>query len=103
MRRAHRWLTVGLVVFAVLLAAGCGQELKQENEQLKSQVATLQKENVELKGQVTSLKADAEALKKQLEDQAKEKQGLEEKLKEAETKAAAKPGTKPPLRPKKPS
>jgi hypothetical protein len=52
---------------------------------------------------VTSLKADAEALKRQLEDLAKENQGLEEKLKEAEAKASAKPGTRPPLRSKKPS
>jgi predicted RNase H-like nuclease (RuvC/YqgF family) len=86
-----------------LLAAGCGQELKKENEQLRSQVATLQKDNVELKGQVTSLKADAEALKKQFEELDKEKQGLEAKLKEAEIKASAKPGTRPPLRPKKSS
>ena len=103
MRRTHRWMSLGLVMFVALLAAGCGQELKRENEQLKSQVATLQKENVDLKGQVTSLKADAEALKKQFEDLAKEKQGVEAKLKEAEARAAAKPGTKPPLRSKKSS
>jgi predicted nuclease with TOPRIM domain len=103
MRRVHCWFAVGLTMFVALLVAGCGQDLKQENEQLKSQVATLQKENVELKGQVTSLKADTEALKKQFEDLAKEKQGLEEKLKEAEAKASVKPGTKPPLRPKKSS
>ena len=89
MGHAHRWVTLGLVMSVALLAAGCGQELK--------------KENVELKGQVTSLKADAEALKKQVEELDKEKQGLEEKLKEAEVKASAKPGTRPPLRSKKPS
>jgi cell division protein FtsB len=92
---------LGLAVFVMILATGCGQELKKENEQLTSQVATLQKENVELKGQVTSLKADAEALKSQFEALTKEKRDLEEKLKAAEAKAAAKPGTKPPLRPKK--
>jgi len=103
MGHAHRWVTLGLVMSVAFLAAGCGQELKKENEQLKSQGATLQKENVELKGQVTSLKADAEALKKQVEELDKEKQGLEEKLKEAEVKASAKPGTRPPLRSKKSS
>ena len=103
MRRAHRWLTLGVVLFVAFLAASCGQELKQENEQLTSQVATLQKENVELKGQVTSLKADAEALKKRFEKLTKEKQALEEKLKEAEARALVKPGTRPPLRPKKSS
>jgi len=103
MRRAHRWLTLGVVLFVGFLATSCGQGLKKENEQLTSQVATLQKENVELKGQVTSLKADTEALKKQYEELTKEKQDLEEKLKEAEARASVKPGTKPPLRPKKSS
>ncbi len=103
MRATRGWMTVGVVLCVAFLATSCGQELKKENEQLTSQVATLQKENVELKGQVTSLKADAEALKKQFEGLTKEKQDLEEKLKAAEAKAAAKPGTKPPLRPKKSS
>ncbi len=103
MRRAHRWLTQGVVLFVAFLATSCGPDLKKENEQLTSQVATLQKENVELKGQVTSLKADAEALKKQFEELTKEKQDLEGKLKEAEARASVTPGTKPPLRPKKSS
>ncbi|HSD52085.1 MAG TPA: hypothetical protein VLG48_11825 [Candidatus Methylomirabilis sp.] len=103
MRPTRSWMTVGVVLCVVFLAAGCGQELKTENERLKSQVATLQKENVELKGQVTSLRADAEAFKNHFEELNKEKQDLEEKLKAAEAKAAAKPGTRPPLRTKKPS
>jgi hypothetical protein len=52
---------------------------------------------------VTALKADTDALKKQLDDLTKERQALEDKLKESEARAAAKPGTKPPLRPKKSS
>jgi predicted nuclease with TOPRIM domain len=100
MRCAPRVL--GLVLAAVaLLAVGCGQELKRENAQLKSEIETLQKENTELKGQVTSLRADTQALKRQLEDLTKERQALEEKVKEAEARAAAKPGTRPQLRPKK--
>jgi len=95
-----RALGLALATAVALLVAGCGQELKRENAQLKSEVGTLQKENTELKGQVTSLRADTEALKKQLEDLTKERQALEEKLKEAEARAAAKPGTKPTLRPK---
>ncbi len=103
MRRTHRWSTLGLVLSVVFLVTSCGQELKKENEQIRSQVATLQKENVELKGQVTSLKADAEALKNQYEELSKEKVVLEEKLKEAEAKISAKPGTRPPPRSKKSS
>jgi len=93
----------GLAVMIAFLVAGCGQDIKQENEQLKNQVANLQKENLALKGERTTLKADAEAMKKQLDDLVKEKQALEEQVKEAEAKIAAKPGTKPPLKPKKPS
>ena len=63
MRHMSRTITVGLAVLVLFLATGCGQEIKKENEQLKSQVASLQQENVDLKGQVTSLKADADAPK----------------------------------------
>jgi predicted nuclease with TOPRIM domain len=95
-----RALGLALATAVALLGAGCGQDLKRENAQLKAEVGTLQKENTELKGQVTSLRADAEALKRQLEDLTRERQALEERLKEAEARAAAKPGTKPPLRAK---
>lgn len=99
----RRGLALGLALLVALVTTGCGQEIKRENEQLKSLVAILQKENVDLKGQVTSLKADTDALKKQLEGLTKEKQDLENELKAAEAKAAAKPGTRPPLRSKKSS
>ncbi len=103
MRDVSRTIIAGLALLVLLVVAGCGQDIKQENEQLKSQIASLQKENVDLKGQVTSLKADSDALKKQLEGVTKEKQDLEEKVKAAEAKASVKPGTKPPLKPKKSS
>jgi predicted RNase H-like nuclease (RuvC/YqgF family) len=103
MRKASPVLGLFLAAAVGLVAGGCGQAVKQENEQLKSQIATLQKENTDLKGQVTTLKADTDALKKQLEDLSKERQALEDQLKEAEARAAAKPGTKPPLRRKKSS
>jgi predicted nuclease with TOPRIM domain len=93
----------GLAVIVTFLVAGCGQDIKQENEQLKNQVANLQKENLALKGERTGLKADVEAMKKQLEGLVKEKQALEDQVKEAEAKIAAKPGGKPPLKPKKSS
>ena len=103
MRETYRGTSVGLALLVALVITGCGQEVKRENEQLKSQVAMLQKENVDLKGQATSLKADADALKKQIEDLTKEKQDLEDQIKAAEAKALVKPGTKPPLKPKKSS
>ena len=103
MRNAYRSMTLGLALLVALVVTGCGQEIKKENEQLKSQVATLQKENMDLKGQVSSLKADTDALKKQFEDLTQEKQALEEKVKAAEAKASVKPGAKPPLKPKKSS
>jgi septal ring factor EnvC (AmiA/AmiB activator) len=103
MRLASPLLGLALAAAVGLLAAGCGQEVKRENQQLKSQIATLQQENTDLKGQVTTLRADTDALKKQLEDVTKERQALEDKLKEAEARAAAKPGTKPPLKPKRSS
>ena len=94
---------LGVAVCVTLLAAGCGPNIKAENKQLREQVATLQKENLSLKAEATSLKADADALKKQLDEVGKERQALEEKLKEAEARMAVKPGAKPPLKPKKAS
>jgi predicted nuclease with TOPRIM domain len=91
----------GLAIFLVLVVAGCGPDLRKENEQLKGQVASLQRENLTLKGEMTTLKADTEAMKKQLEGLTKEKQSLEDRLKEAEAKIAAKSAIKPPLKPKR--
>lgn len=98
-----RMTTVGpaLALLAVLALAGCGQDLKRENAQLKAQVATLQKENVALKGEGTSLRADAEAMKKQLAELTKEKQGLEEQVKTLQATIAARPSSTPPQKPKK--
>jgi septal ring factor EnvC (AmiA/AmiB activator) len=94
--------TVGLLLLLVAgLLAGCGREITRENEQLKTQVATLQQENQALKGQVATLKGDLDAVKKQVEALGQEKLALEESLKAAEAKAAAKPGTKPPLKPRR--
>jgi predicted nuclease with TOPRIM domain len=94
-----RWTALALM--AAVLLVGCGREIGRENEQLKTQVGTLQKENQTLKGQVASLKGDLEALKSQAETLAREKQDLEEKIKTAEARAAVKSGTMPPLKPRK--
>jgi septal ring factor EnvC (AmiA/AmiB activator) len=92
-----------LVLASAVLLVGCGREIARENEQLKTQVSTMQKESQELRGQVASLKGDLDAVKKQVETLTREKQELEEKIKLAEAKAAVKPGTKPPLKPRKSS
>jgi predicted nucleic acid-binding Zn-ribbon protein len=52
---------------------------------------------------MTTLKADAEAMKKQFAELTTQKQALEDQVKEAEAKLAARPGTKPPLKAKKSS
>jgi len=96
-----RLASLGTVLLVTLAVTGCGPDVKKENDQLKAQVATLQKENLALKGEATSLKADAEAMKKRFETMNRERQALEAQLKDAEAKIAIKPGTKPPLKPKK--
>jgi predicted nuclease with TOPRIM domain len=98
-----RFANLGIALLVTLAVTGCGPDVKKENDQLKGQVATLQKEILALKGEATSLKADAEAMKKRFETMNTEKQALEAQLKDAEAKIAIKPGTKPPLKPKKTS
>ena len=98
-----RFACLGTALLMTLAVTGCGPDVKKENDQLKAQVATLQKENLALKGEATSLKADADAMKKRFEAMNTEKQALEAKLKDAEAKIAIRPGTKPPLKPKKTS
>jgi len=94
--------TAGLLLLLLAaLLAGCGREIKRENEQLKTQVATLQQESQTLKGQVATLKGDLDAVKGQLETLTQEKRALEERLKAAEAKATVKPGTRPPLKRRK--
>jgi len=94
-------LRLALVAFVPLVAGGCGQEVKKENEQLKAQVAALQKENLALRGESTSLKADAEAMKKQIDILTKERLAIDEKVKDLEAKVALKPSKTPPVKPKK--
>ncbi len=71
---------------AMAFLGGCGQEIKKENEQLKSQVATLQKENADLKNQVAAAKADAEKMKQDVETVRKELEAKTEELQQMMTK-----------------
>jgi predicted RNase H-like nuclease (RuvC/YqgF family) len=68
MRRAGRNVGMSLMLAAGLLVAGCGQEVKKENEQLKAQVASLQKENADLKTEMMTFKGENEAMKKELDE-----------------------------------
>ena len=78
-------LAVAALGTAVMLG-GCGQEIKQENEQLKAQVATLQKENADLKGQLAAAKADADKMKQDVETVRKDLEAKEEEMKQLMTK-----------------
>lgn len=68
MRVAGRQAVISLMVVLGLFLAGCGQEVKKENEQLKAQVASLQKENADLKTEIMTLKGENEAMKKELQE-----------------------------------
>lgn len=64
-----------------LLFAGCGQEQKKENEQLKAQVASLQKENADLKTGAMALKGDNEVMKKQLDEMKQHMEQMQQQMK----------------------
>lgn len=75
-----RVLAASLVALTV---AGCGADLKPENESLKKQVADAQAQNGDLKGQVETLTKENASLKKQVAD-------LQAKLKPAAKPVAKK-------------
>lgn len=70
-----------LVLVVGLLVAGCGQEIKKENEQLKAQVETLQKENTDLKAEMVTLKGENEAVKKELDDMKAQMEQMQAQMK----------------------
>lgn len=80
---------LGLVFAALLFVSGCGQQLKQENEQLKGQVSTLTEENTNLKNQVATLQKDGEDLKSRVASLTAERDAAKMEL-EAKSKPAAK-------------
>lgn len=83
----RRTLGGSLLALLVVTVAGCGPDLKAENDALKKQVADAQKQSGDLRGQVEMLAKENESLKKQVAD-------LQAKLKPA-PKPAAKPAAKP--------
>ena len=93
MRRA---LVGSLPVLLALTVAGCGPDMKSENDALKKQVADVQKQNGDLKGQVDALAKENDGLKKQVADfQAKMKPGAPAKPAAKPAAPAAKPAAKP--------
>jgi len=86
MRQVTRHVGLSLIFIVGLLVGGCGQEIKKENEQLKTQVASLQKENTDLKSEMMALKGDNEAMKKQLDEMKQHMEHLQQQMK------AGKPG-----------
>lgn len=92
--------TFGIVLAAMLFVSGCGQQLKQENEQLKGQVSTLTEENNSLKNKVASLEKEAADLKTQNANLTAEKDALKKEL-ESKSKAVAKPAAKTTAKKKK--
>ena len=81
MRQVGRNVGISLMLVLGLLLAGCGQEMKKENEQLKVQVASLQKENADLKTEAMTLKGDNEALKKQLDGMKQHMDQMQQQMK----------------------
>jgi predicted nucleic acid-binding Zn-ribbon protein len=57
---------LGLALAALLITTGCGQKIKQENEQLKAQVSSITAENADLKTQLATLQKEGEDLRAQV-------------------------------------
>ena len=86
MRQVGRSVGKSLMLAVALLIAGCGQELKKENEQLKAQVASLQKENADLKTEMMTLKGENEAMKKELDEMKQNMAQMQMQMKGAKKK-----------------
>jgi septal ring factor EnvC (AmiA/AmiB activator) len=93
---------VGMAMIALALPA-CGQQARRENAELRNRLGVLQQENLTLKSEAASLRAHVEGLQRQLAELGRQKEALEEALRTAEARAAAQPGTKPPLKPRRAS
>ena len=81
MRQVGRNVGFSMMLVVGLLLAGCGQELKKDNEQLKTQVASLQKENADLKTEMMVFKGDNEAMKKQLDEMKQHMEQMQQQMK----------------------
>lgn len=75
---------------AALFVSGCGQQLKQENEQLKGTVSTLTEENNTLKNKVATLEKQVEELNTSVTNLTAERDAAKKELEAAKAKPAAK-------------
>ncbi len=85
---------LGVVFASFLLVAGCGQQLKQENEQLKAQVATITEESTNLKNQVAGLQKEVDDVKAQLGAATAERDAARKELDSLKAKGASKGAAK---------
>lgn len=67
MSALRRGFAGSLLALLVLTVAGCGPDMKAENDALKKQVADVQKQSGDLRGQVEVLTKENESLKKQVD------------------------------------
>ncbi len=58
MKKVLSVLVVALMVMALVVVVGCDQKVKQENEQLKAKVASLEKDKADLDGKLNACQAD---------------------------------------------
>ena len=86
MRQIRRSMAISLLLTVGLLVGGCGQELKKENDQLKTQVASLQKENADLKTEMMTLKGENGAMKKELDEMMQHMAQMQQQMKGAKKK-----------------
>jgi uncharacterized coiled-coil DUF342 family protein len=85
---------LGVVFASFLLVAGCGQQLKQENEQLKAQVTTFTEESNNLKNQVAGLQKEVDDIKAQLSGATAERDAARKELDSLKAKSASKGAAK---------
>lgn len=81
---------LGLAMAALLVASGCGQKVKEENTQLKAQVASVVAENGDLKTQLASLHQEGEDLKARVAGLTAEIDILRQQLEDAKRPKAVK-------------
>lgn len=81
--RKHTWSSLVVVLALGLSLTACqdpfGSKARQENEQFKSQVSTLQNENADLKGRENELTMTRDALMKENEALKTENEALKAK------------------------
>ena len=87
MRKAY---FLGLALLVLIMTAGCGQKVKQENEALKAQVAALTGEKTTLATQLASATQELEEAKTRITTLTSELDATKQELEVLKTKPKAK-------------